>query len=116
MDKRYAFALGETEMDGLVTLDHKEKMMNNAIDGGIVYLGNAEDTNVGNIKPQVGSFVLHVGHGAIVTLSGNAGHFDNQIARTGLANLEDIEIGCIKTHVRRIILPQGSDVTVLVAL
>ena len=139
MDKRYAFALGETEMDGLVTLDHKKKMMNNAIDGGIrcfgnvidttaivggiVYFGNEidttafgdwEDATVGNTKPQVGCFVFHFDHGAAVMPSGNARHFDNEIARTGLKVLKGIETEGIKPQVRRSIFSDGSDVTVLV--
>ena len=47
-------------------------------------LDELEDTNVANIKPQVGCFVFHDNHGAIVKLSGSARHFDNEIARTGL--------------------------------
>ena len=48
------------------------------------------------------------------TIRGNARHFDNEIARTGLTALKDMEIEGIKSQVRRSILPDGSDVTVLV--
>ena len=47
------------------------------------------------------------------TIDGNTRHLDNDIGRTGLANLEDIEIEGIKLQVRRFILPDASDVTVL---
>ena len=58
-----------------IMLDWKMKMKNNAIDGDIGYFGNkidttglddSEETNVSNIKPQVGCFLLLVSPGAIV--------------------------------------------------
>ena len=105
MDKRYVFGLGETEMDGLVTLDHKKNMINNAIESGVGYFGNVidmiglgdlEDTSAGNTKSQVGCFVFHVDHGATVMLSGHARHFDNEIARNGLKVFKGIETEGIK--------------------
>ena len=107
MDERYAFALGETEWTAF-TLNHKKKMINNAIDGGVGYfgsvidmigLGDLEDMNAGNTKSQVGCFVFHVDHGATVMLSGNARHFDNEIARTALKVLKGIETEGIKLQV-----------------
>ena len=97
---------------------------------------DSEDTNVGNTKPQVGRFVFLVGPSAIVmasdriltvsnitldptkktrnsTIDGNIRHFDNEISRTGLANLENTEIGDIKHQLRRFIFLDGSGVIVL---
>ena len=45
----------------------------------------------------------------------NIGHFDNEIDRTGLENLEDIEVGDIKLQVRRFVFPDVAGVIVLAA-
>ena len=96
--------------------DHQEKTMHNAIDGGIgcfdkvidtTGLGDSEDTNAGNTKPQVGCLAFHVGHGAFLMLSGNARHFDNKIAMDGLESLEGTEVHKSKPQMVCCVSPDG---------
>ena len=71
-------------------MDHKKKMMNNAIDCGIGYFGNeidatglvdSEDTNIGNIKPQVGCFVFPDGPEVIMMSSDSQEHHSRHTRR-----------------------------------
>ena len=128
MHKEYAFALRGSGDRDIGHSDHEIEM--DSLDG-------SKDMKIGNIMPQVGRYVLRDGHSGIVVTSGrplrvdtiildhktkttnNAidgiiGYIGTEIGRTGLANSDDIEVGGIKPHVRRFILPVGPDEIVLV--